>query len=69
MRLLKAAFMLIIMVDVFVIFLALIFLHPLLVLISIAISALLKGVYNQLIIKRKLHQINQLGKDQLFTNH
>ena len=69
MRLLKAAFMLIIMVDVFVIFLALIFLHPLLVLISIAISALLKGVYNQLIIKRKLHQINQLEKDQLFINH
>lgn len=69
MRLLKAAFMLIIMVDVFIIFLAFIFLHPLLILVSIAVSAVLKGVYNQLINKRKLHKIEQLEKHQLFINH
>lgn len=68
MRLLKAAFMLIIMVDVFIIFLALIFLHPLLVLIFIAVSAVLKGLFNQFN-KRKPHKIHPLGKDQLFINH
>jgi len=68
MRLLKAAFMLIVMVDVFIIFLALFYLHPLLVLIFIAVSAVLKGLYNQLN-KRKPHKIHQLGKNQLFINH
>lgn len=68
MRLLKAAFMLIVMVDVLIIFLALIYLHPLLVLIFIAVSAVLKGLYNQLN-KRKPYKIYQLGKSQLFINH
>lgn len=68
MRLLKAAFMLIVMVDVLIIFLALIYLHPLLVLIFIAVSAVLKGLYNQLN-KRKPHKIYPLGKNQLFINH
>ena len=68
MRLLKAAFMLIIMVDALIILLALIFLHPLLILIFIALSAVLKGLYNQFN-KRKLYKTRPLGKNQLFINH
>lgn len=68
MRLLKAAFMLIIIVDVLVIFFALIFLQPLLILIFIAVSAVLKGLHNQFN-KQKLYKILLLGKDQLFINH
>ncbi len=54
MRLLKAAFMLIILVDIFIILLAFLLLNPLLVLLFIAISGLLKGIHNQLISKQKL---------------
>ena len=56
MRLLKAAFMLIILVDITIILLALIILNPLLVLLFIAISGLLKGIHNQLISKQKLNK-------------
>jgi hypothetical protein len=56
MRLLKAAFMLIILVDIFIILLALILLNPLLVLLFITISGLLKGIHNQLISKQKLNK-------------
>lgn len=56
MRLLKAAFMLIILVDMFIILLALILLNPLLVLLFITISGLLKGIHNQLISKQKLNK-------------
>ncbi len=54
MRLLKVAFMLIIVVDIFIILLALILLNPLLVLLFIAVSGILKGIHNQLIVKQKL---------------
>lgn len=54
MRLLKVAFMLIILVDITIILFALILLNPLLVLLFIAISGLLKGIHNQLISKQKL---------------
>lgn len=57
MRLLKAAFMLIILVDIFIISLAFILLNPLLVLLFIAISGLLKGIHNQLILKQKLNKL------------
>lgn len=57
MRLLKVAFMLIIFVDLAIIFLALLFLNPLLILLFIAISGLLKGMHNQLISKQKLNKI------------
>jgi hypothetical protein len=56
MRLLKAAFMLIILVDIAIILFALILLNPLLVLLFIAISGLLKGIHNQLISKQKLNK-------------
>ncbi len=56
MRLLKAAFMLIILVDIFIILLAFTLLNPLLVLLFIAISGLLKGIHNQLISKQKLNK-------------
>ena len=56
MRLLKAAFMLIILVDIFIILLAFILLNPLLILLFIAISGLLKGIHNQLISKQKLNK-------------
>ena len=55
MRLLKVAFMLIIFVDLAIIFLALLFLNPLLILLFIAISGILKGMHNQLISKQKLN--------------
>lgn len=54
MRLLKVAFMLIIVVDIFIILLALILLNPLLVLLFIAVSGILKGIHNQLSVKQKL---------------
>ena len=54
MRLLKAAFMLIILVDIFIILLAFLLLNPLLVLLFIAISGRLKGIHNQLSAKQKL---------------
>lgn len=57
MRLLKVAFMLIIFVDLAIIFLALLFLNPLLILLFIAISGILKGMHNQLISKQKLNKL------------
>jgi hypothetical protein len=59
MRLLKAAFMLIILVDIAIILFALILLNPLLVLMFIAISGLLKGIHNQLISKQKLNKFHK----------
>lgn len=59
MRLLKVAFMLIIVVDIFIILLALILLKPLLVLLFIVISGALKGIHNQLIVKQKLNKFYQ----------
>lgn len=54
MRLLKVAFVLIMMVDIFIILIALILLNPLIVLLFIAVSGILKGIHNQLIVKQKL---------------
>lgn len=48
--------MLIILVDITIILFALILLNPLLVLLFIAISGLLKGIHNQLISKQKLNK-------------
>lgn len=59
MRLLKVALMLIIVVDFIIILLALILLNPLLVLLFIIISAILKGIHNQLIVKQKLNTFYQ----------
>jgi hypothetical protein len=57
MRLLKVAFMLIILVDIFIIFIALILLNPLLVLLFIVVSSVLKSIHNQLNGRRKLNKI------------
>lgn len=59
MRLLKAAFMLIIVVDIAIILLALVLLNPFLVLLFIIISGALKGIHNQLIVKQKLNKFQQ----------
>lgn len=69
MRLLKAAFMLIIVVDIFIILLALILLNPLLVLLFIIISGALKGIHNQLLVKQKLNNFYQVrfGRRQNFN--
>ncbi len=56
MRLLKVAFMLIIVVDIFIILLALIVLNPLLVLLFIIVSGVLKRLHNQLHVKHKLNE-------------
>ena len=65
MRLLKAAFMLIILVDIFIILLALILLNPLLVLLFIVISGLLKGIHNQLISKQKLNKFYKFKSNKI----
>jgi len=60
MHLLKGAFMLIVLVDIFIILLALILLNPLLVLLFIIVSSVLKGIHNQLIAKHKLNKFYQI---------
>lgn len=67
MRLLKAAFMLIIVVDIFIIFLALIILNPLLVLLFIIASGILKVIHNRLRVKQKLYKFYKIrsGKTKI----
>ena len=60
MRLLKAAFMLLIALDLIIMLLAVFLLRPLWILVSIIISAVLKGIHNQLRIKQKISQYYKL---------
>jgi sterol desaturase/sphingolipid hydroxylase (fatty acid hydroxylase superfamily) len=52
--------MLIILVDIFIIFIALILLNPLLVLLFILVSSVLKGIHNHLNVKQKLNKIKKI---------
>lgn len=65
MRLIKAAFMLIIIVDIAIILLAFILLNPFLILLGIAISGLLKGIHNQLISKQKLNKFYNFKSNKI----
>ena len=65
MRLLKVAFMLIIIVDITIILLAFILLNPFLILLGIALSGLLKGIHNQHISKQKLNKFYKFKSNKI----
>ena len=56
----KAAFVLLIAIDLIIMLLAVFLLRPLWILASIIISAVLKGIHNHLRIKQKISQYYKL---------
>lgn len=60
MRLIKAAFVLLIALDLIILLLAVFVVKPLWILLSIMLCALLKGLHNQIRIRQKISQYYQL---------
>jgi hypothetical protein len=60
MRLIKAAFALLIALDLIILLLAVFVVKPLWILLSIMLCALLKGLHNQIRIRQKISQYYQL---------
>ena len=61
MRLMKAAFMALIALDLIIMLFAVFLLTPLWILVSIIISAVLKGIHNHLRIKQKISQFYKIN--------
>ena len=62
MRVIKAAFVLLIALDLIIMLLAVFLLTPLWVLVSIVASAILKGIHDNIRIKQKIRQYHKIKK-------